>query len=128
MSWDIVLFNSREKIESIEHLDENQLEAIDFAEILERSFPVIIKTENHRAIKGTDFSIEFFTDAELVSNTLLSLSGENGLFELIELSKHHGWQIFDTALGSMIDLENPETNGFENHRNYVAQVMKNLNQ
>ena len=46
MSWDIVLFNSKQKIESVEELDENQLE--------------------------------------------------------------HNWQIYDSGIGEMIDLENPE--------------------
>jgi hypothetical protein len=124
MSWDIVLFNSKEKIESIEELDEDKLEPIDFTNILESSFSEIVKDENHREIKGKDFMIDFFTDDEPVSNKMLSLYGENGLFELIELAKRQGWQIFDTGLGSMIDLENPGNNGYENHRMYVEQIMK----
>jgi len=60
----------------------------------------------------------------LVSNKILSLYGENGLFELIEIAKRQGWQIFDTELGSMIDLDNPENNGYKNHRKYVEQIMK----
>ena len=124
MSWDIVLFNSKQTIKSIEELDEDKLETIDFTGILESSFNEVIENDNHREIKGKDFSIDFFTDDEMVSNKMLSLYGENGLFELIELAKQNGWQIFDTGLGSMIDLENPENNGCENHRNYVAHVMK----
>jgi hypothetical protein len=38
MSWDIVLFNSKEKIESIESITENQLEANKFL----LSFRIII--------------------------------------------------------------------------------------
>ncbi|UZD23208.1 hypothetical protein PBT90_07370 [Algoriphagus halophytocola] len=124
MSWDIVLFNSKQTIKSIEELDEDKLEPIDFTGILENSFNEVNEDDNHREIKGKDFSIDFFTDDEMVSNKMLSLYGENGLFELIELAKQHGWQIFDTGLGSMIDLEKPENNGYENHRNYVAHVMK----
>lgn len=124
MSWDIVLFNSKETINSIEELDKDKLEPIDFTRILESSFIEIIKDDNHREIKGKDFSIDFFTDDELVSNKMVSLYGENGLFELIELAKQHDWQIFDTGLGSMINLLNPENNGYENHRNYVAHVRK----
>ena len=126
MSWDIVLFNSKQAISSIEELDEDKFEPIDFTGILENSFKDVIKDGNHREIKGKDFSIDFFTDDEIVSNKMLSLYGENGLFELIELSKQFGWQIFDTGLGSMIDLENPENNGYENHRNYVAHVMNKM--
>jgi hypothetical protein len=35
MSWDIVLFNSKEKIESIESITENQLEPTNFCSVLE---------------------------------------------------------------------------------------------
>ena len=124
MSWDIVLFNSKETIASIEELNEDKLEPIDFTEILGNSFEEVIKDGNHREIKGKDYSINFFTDNELVSNKMLSLYGENGLFESIEIAKQQGWQIFDTGLGSMIDLENPENNGYENHRKYVEQIIR----
>lgn len=125
MSWDIILFNTKQKIDSIEEIDENQFEPIDFTQILESSFTEIVKDDNHREIKGNDFSIDFYTDGELVSNKMISLYGENGLFELIELAKKYGWQIFDPGLGEMIDLDNPEKNGYENHRKYVEQIMKN---
>jgi hypothetical protein len=84
----------------------------------------VIKDEDHREIEGNDFTISFFTDEEEVSNKMLSLYGENGLFELIELSKKFGWQIFDTGIDEMIDLENPARNGYENHKKYVEQLMK----
>lgn len=124
MSWDIVLFNSRQKIESVAELDENQLEPTDFYKILETSFDRIKKDDNHREIIGTDFTIDFFVHNEPVSNTMLSLYGENGLYELIEIAKKNNWQIFDSGIGEMIDLENPEKNGFENHRKYVEQILK----
>lgn len=125
MSWDIVLFNSKQKIESVAELDENQLEPTDFDTILEKSFDRIKKDYNHREIIGTDFTIDFFVHNEPVSNTMLNLYGENGLYELIELAKKHNWQIYDSGIGEMIDLENPEKNGFENHRKYVEQILKN---
>lgn len=124
MSWDIILFSSKQKIDSIEDVDDSQFEPMDFCEILENSFSEILINENHREIKGKDFSIDFFTDEEPVSNKMISLYGENGLFELIELSKKYGWQIFDTGLGKMIDLYNPEKNGYENHKKYVEQILK----
>jgi len=124
MSWDIVLFNSTQKIDLIENVDENQLVAIDFTQILENSFSEIIMNANHREIKGNNFSIDFFNDKEMTSNKMVSVYGENGLFELIKLSKKHGWQIFDTGFGKMIDLNNPEKNGFENYKNYIANLMK----
>jgi hypothetical protein len=39
---------------------------------------------------------------------MLSLYGENGIYELIEVAKKHNWQIYDSGTGEMIDLENPE--------------------
>lgn len=125
MSWDIILFNTKQKIDSIEEVDENLFVPVDFTQILESSFAEIVNDDNHREIKGKDFSIDFFTDEELAGNKMISLYGENGLFELIELAKKYDWQIFDTGLGEMIDLDNPEKNGYENHRKYVEQTMKN---
>ena len=123
MSWDIVLFNSRQKINTVAELDENQLEPTDFDGILESSFDQIKKDDNHREIIGTDFTIDFIVHNEPVSITMLSLYGENGLYELIELAKKHNWQIYDSGIGEMIDLKNPEKNGFENHRKYVEQIL-----
>ena len=125
MSWDIVLFNSKQKIKSVAELDENQLEPTDFSGILESSFEQIHSDENHRKIIGTNYTISYFSDSEHSSNFMISINGENGLYELIELAKKHNWQIFDSGMDSMIDLENPEKNGFKNHKKYVSQILKN---
>lgn len=125
MSWDIVLFNSKLKIKSVAELDETQLEPTDFSGILENSFDRIIKDENHREIIGTDFTIDFFADNENSSNFMLSLYGENAIYALIELSKKYNWQIYDSGIDGMVDLENPEKNRFNNHRKYVKQILKN---
>ena len=124
MSWDIVLFNSKQKIQSVAELDETQLEPTDFSGILESSFERINKKETHREIVGTNFTIDFFADNEHSSNFMLSLYGENAMFELIELAKKHNWQIYDSGIDGMVDLENPEKNGFDNHRKYVEQILK----
>ncbi|MBD0825472.1 hypothetical protein [Aestuariibaculum marinum] len=122
MSWDIVLFNSKQKINSVTELDENQLEPTDFNGILETSFDRINKNENHREIVGTEFTIDFFSDSEYSSNFMLSLYGENGIYALIELAKKYKWQIYDSGIDEMIDLENPEKNGFINHKEYVEKI------
>ncbi|WP_396636734.1 hypothetical protein [Maribacter sp. R77961] len=123
MSWDIVLFNSRQKINTVADLDENQLEPTDFKGILESSFDQIKKDVNHREIFGTDFRIDFFADNEHSSNFMLSINGENGLYELIELSKKYNWQIYDSGIDVMIDLEKPEKNGYKNHKEYIEQIL-----
>ena len=89
MSWDIVLFNSIQKITSVEDLIEDRLISVDFDSILENHFANIKKNENHREIVGNDYSIDYFIDDEFVSNKMLSLYGENALFELIPLAKKY---------------------------------------
>ncbi len=108
MSWDIVLFNSKQKIESVAELNENQLEPTDFTGILENSFDRIKKDDKHREIIGTDFTLDFSADNEHSSNFMLSLYGENGIYALIKLAKKHNWQIYDSGIDGMVDLENPQ--------------------
>lgn len=124
MSWDIVLFNSRQEISSVEELDDSLLEPTDFCSAFESHFPEIIKNDNHREIRGKDFAIDYFVDEEEQSNKTVSIYGEHGLFELIELAKKHNWQIFDTGNGQMIDLENPARNGYQDFQNYLRHVLK----
>ncbi|MCK8521279.1 hypothetical protein M0D21_06865 [Aquimarina sp. D1M17] len=87
MSWDIVLFYLKQKIESVAELDDTQLEPTDFSGILENLFERVKKDDNHREIIGKNFAIDFFSSNEHSSNFMLSLYGENGLFELIVLAK-----------------------------------------
>ncbi|RBW58323.1 hypothetical protein DS884_10730 [Tenacibaculum sp. E3R01] len=125
MSWDIILFNSKQKIKSVAKLDENQLEPTDFTGILENSFDRIKKEDKHREIIGNDFTIDFFADNVHSSNFMLSLYGENVIYVLIELSKKYNLQIYDSGIDGMVDLENPEKNGFVNHRKYIEEILKN---
>ena len=111
MSWDIVLFNSRQKIASVEEVDDTQLEPTNFCAAFESHFAGIIKNGDHREIKGKDYAINYFVDDDKVTNKMVSLYGENALFELVVLAKKHSWQIFDTGNGQMIDVENPANNG-----------------
>jgi len=123
MSWDVVLFNSSEKITSVEDIDESKLIPTDFDLVFEHSFENIIKKANQREIKGDDFAICWFCDKEPTSNTLLNLYGENALYQLIPLAIKNNWQIFDTGSGEMIDLNNPSKNGYENFQSYLNQIL-----
>ena len=116
---------SLENLVSLENLNEDLLKPIDFDEILKSSFMNIKKKENHNEIIGKDFSIEFFDDEELVSNKMLILHGENGLFEIIKIAKVENWQIYDSGSDKMLNLEKPEENGYENFQKYLNQIFKN---
>ena len=122
MSWDIVLFSSEQNLVSLENLNEDFLKPIDFDKVLKSKFENIKKSENHNEIIGKDFSIDFFDDEELVSNKMLSLYGENGLFELIKIAKVENWQIYDSGIDKMIYLEKPEENGYVNFQKYINNL------
>lgn len=124
MSWDVVLFNSGEKITAVEDLDATKLLPADFCGILESHFEKIVKDKNHRSIKGDGFEIEYFVDTEPCSNTILNLYGEAAIYPLIELAIKHNWQIFDTGMGEMIDLTRPQKNGFKKFMAYLSQILK----
>lgn len=124
MSWDIVLFNTSDKIEDLEQFDADKLEPTDFNTIFEKHFTKINKNEDHREIVGKDFSIDYFVDDEHVTNKMLSLYGENGLYEIVYLAKKIGWQIFDAGNGQMIDLDDPSKNGYADFQNYLIQVLE----
>lgn len=125
MSWDIFIFNSTQKIESVENIEVECFIPIDFNEILVSYFENIEINDNSRRIISENYSIEYFISSKTEGNLMLSLYGENALFELIRISKIHNWQIFDTGNGEMIDLENPRKNGYENFQIYLQQVIKN---
>ncbi len=124
MSWDIFLFNTKQKVNAVEQLDETQFELTDFSTAFEEHFKQINSDGNQREIKGKDFTIDYFVDDEPVGIKMVSLYGENGLYELVMLAKEHSWLIFDTGLGEMIDLENPSASGYNNFQAYLHQISK----
>lgn len=92
MSWDVMIFSSKQKIISIEEIDEEQFVPIDFNAVLEKHFNNMLVNDGHREIKGADYSINYFVDNEPTSNSMFNLYGENALFELILISKMYGLQ------------------------------------
>lgn len=123
MSWDIVIFNSSQKINTPEEVDENQLIPTSFSSVFKAYFKNIIKSDNHLEIKGKDFTIDYFGDDEPESTILLFLYGENAIYPLIDLATKNNWQIFDTGLGEMLDLNDPSKNGYQNFQAYLKQVL-----
>ena len=52
----------------------------------------------------------------------MSLYGENGLYELIKIAKEENWQIYDSGIDKMLNLNKPEENGFENFNKYLKFI------
>ncbi len=124
MSWDIVIFNSRQKIEKAEEIDDSQFEPTDFNAVFVGHFDNIKENGTMREIVGEDFSIVYYMDNELGSYTSLNLYGEKGLYEIVILAKRYNWQIYDTGIGQMLDLDNPANNGYENFQKYLDHILK----
>ncbi|WP_293306137.1 hypothetical protein [Pedobacter sp. UBA5917] len=127
MSWDIVIFSSKQKINAVEEVEEELLVEIDFNAILEKHFNNITADKNQREIKGDNYAIVYYADQEPVSNKVFGLYGEEALFVLISVAKLYDWQIFDTGNGEMLNLEHPEKNGYSNFQNYLQHILKNTN-
>ena len=125
MSWDIIIFNSRQKIERAEEIDDSQFEPTDFNAAFVAHFNNIVSNGTMREISGDDFQIVYYVDDadELCSNTLLNLYGEKGLYEIVILARKHNWQVYDTGIGQMIDLENPSKNGYEDFQKYINHII-----
>jgi hypothetical protein len=66
-------------------------------------------------------------EEETLSNQMFHIDGENAIYELIEFCKINNWQIFDTGLGQMIDLNNPSKNGYKNHQKYINYIKSKNN-
>ncbi len=123
MSWDIVIFNSKQTITDPASIEESLPEPTDFCGVLENRFSNIVRDGDHREIKGKDFSIDYFEDGEPASNRMFSLYGEDALYALLQISIEHGWQIFDTGSGEMIDLLQPEKNGYKEFQRYLQFII-----
>jgi hypothetical protein len=123
MSWDIVLFNSTQKINSVEEVEEEKLVEINFDKILLEYFTSNKQEDNYVEIIGENFSIDLFIDYELVSNKMISLYGENALFELAKLAIINNWQIYDSGIDKMLNLEKPDENGYANFQSYLNSIM-----
>ncbi len=122
MSWDIVLFNSTQKISSVEDLDEKKLKPVNFDSSLLDHFTNAKIDDGYVVIQSDDHSIEFSLDDEYVSNKIIFLYGEKALFEMIILARKQNWQIYDPGLDAMLNLETPSVNGYNNFKAYLDLV------
>jgi|KBSSwiStaDraftv2_1062776.scaffolds.fasta_scaffold249416_2 hypothetical protein len=132
MSWDVVIFNLNKKVSSVEEINEDVLIPIasnsDFRKLITENFPDVKWDGNCGIIERVNIYIELFIgDAEedTFSNTIFFLrDSEASIFPVITLCKKYGWQLFDTSLEQMIDLDNPEKNGYAKYRSYVDMITK----
>ena len=118
----MVVFSTDQKISSVEEIDESFFRPTNFDIALQQHFPTITRAGNHREISGIDFTIGYFARDEPRGNIIFNLYGENALHALIQVAKAENWQIFDIGNGEMIDLENPEKNGYIGFQQYLQHV------
>lgn len=129
MSWDVMIFNLKRKVDSVDEIDESVLVDIgtkaDFKKIMTNNYQDIIWDKDWGKIERKDFSIEFSLgdSDEPFGNTVFHLYGENAIYEIVELCKKYKWQLFDTGLEQMVDLDNPKNNGYKKHQAYIRQIL-----
>ena len=121
MSWDVVIFNSPEKINDLNSLDVEKLASVNFGQVFEQHFKVR-KEEDTWDISGEGFTIVYY-DCGTSTNCMVNLYGENAIYAIAHLAKTNGWQVFDTSLDKMLDIDNPSENGYENFQNYLKHVL-----
>jgi hypothetical protein len=124
MSWDVLAFSSKQKITSMEEVDPGLFVPADFEGILANHFAGLRCDSDWCEVKEEDYAFTFPMMGEPEAFITFHLYGEKALFELIRVSRIEGWQVFDTGLGEMIDLDKPERNGYENFQEYLRQVLK----
>lgn len=133
MSWDVVIFNLKKKVTSIEEVSEDVLQPMEtvsgFCKMMLERFPNS-KIENAvLTIKSGEGEVALYVpddnDNEWFSNSILHLYGHGAIYIIIDMCRHFGWQAFDTGMGGMLDLENPAKNGYENFQAYLNHVLKN---
>lgn len=130
MSWDIVVFKLNRKVATIEEIDETILLPIgtwkSFGELINAEFQQVSKEDEWCIIEGEKFSLEtsLGEPENFFSNTIFHLYGEAAISPLIYLCKKYQWQAYDTVMGGMIDLDDPERNGFENFNAYLKQILR----
>lgn len=128
MSWDILIFNSKEQIdletvnlpnfksrqECIDKIKNSFLE-IDFTDT---SFGQL---ENQLAI--IEFNLG--SEDEMSSNFMLHVrGGENPTGEIARMCKENEWQAFDISEGNYIDTDAPQSDSFERWNNYKDYVIR----
>lgn len=123
MSWDVIIFNSPDKVDDLDEINADDLEPIDFGQVFDNYFKQIKKDGNHREASGDDFTITYFADDEPATNFMVNLYGENAIYAIAHLAKTNNWQVFDTGLGEMLDIDDPSNNGYDDFQDYLKSVI-----
>lgn len=87
MSWDVVLFNSIEKITDIESLDDSKLIPFNFEQAFENYFTEIKKANDAWQVNRNGFTIVHYPSNEAVTNCLINLYGENAIYAIAHLAQ-----------------------------------------
>lgn len=124
MSWDVIIFNSPDKVDDLDEINTDELEPIDFGQVFEKYFKQVKKDGNHCEVSGDDFTINFFVDDAPSTNFMVSLYGENAIYAIAHLAKTNSWQVFDTGLGEMLDIDDPSNNGYDDFQDYLKTVLR----
>ncbi|RZJ87979.1 MAG: hypothetical protein EOO60_11605 [Hymenobacter sp.] len=131
MSWDIFIFKANCEVKDIDDIEEKLLVNIgtwqEFKLLLLAQFPQASFDGSWCTIEVEHASLETSLGPpnEKMSNTIFHLYGTDALHPLLYLCQQNNWQAFDTALGSMLNPDKTERNGYSNFAAYLAQIRQN---
>lgn len=118
MSWDVLLINSKIPVD-IDSDDYPVFTSRDeFIKKVKKSFPGTDWSDPSIGILDSDDAVIEFQvgdDEEIEDTVLLNVyGGEIPVQEIARLCKENGWQAYDIASESFMDLENPSTESWDN--------------
>jgi hypothetical protein len=127
MSWDVLVFNSICKIDAIDEIEEVLTDIgtwQEFRQMLQQQFPEASFDGNWCQIENGNAGLETSLGPpdEKTSNTIFHLYGPDAIYMVMALCQRYNWQAFDCSLDSILNLDNPEKNGYQNFVTYLAQI------
>ncbi|UIR57680.1 hypothetical protein LZQ00_07630 [Sphingobacterium sp. SRCM116780] len=119
MSWDVIAFKFNRDLKDVSEIDENTIEDIgtwDFVlGLIKEQFADLEISDFWCCIRRKDiFEIQFSIDelTEITNCIIFHLYGEIALYSIADLCKKNNWQLLDTTLGVLLDLDNLQKNGY----------------
>lgn len=128
MSWDVLIINSSKPVD-IDSDDYPEFTSrAEFIEKVSKYFPDTDWSDPAFGILDSEEAVIEFNvgdEDELDGTVLLNVyGGENPVKEIAGLCKASGWQAYDIATETFLDLENPSTeswDNFQSSRDYLDE-------
>lgn len=130
MSWDVLIINSKDKVDFEKGDWENFKSKSEVIQNLKTSFPEIDFTDPTWGIIDTSkVNIEFNLgdEEDLGNNFMIHVrAGLDPTGEIARMCFENNWQAFDLSEGDYIDLNNPTQDSFNNWQDFKDHVINTI--